>query len=156
MQRVAEKTRLGVTLPELFEKILTIAANDADPAAPTVRLAEKIYKDQRYDMEPLFRSWIVPRIARMLATKRPVRDLRQLRLPGFELLPVRIIGKRDHRVQLANATFADLRAYRWKLFNSRFRSNPKVAQIEKLMEVVKPFPRGTKVQDALAAAAPAK
>lgn len=71
MQRVAEKPQFGAKRETKFDQILESELLKADPSTPTIKLAERIYDSQRYDMETLFRAWVVLRITRLLRAKAP-------------------------------------------------------------------------------------
>jgi hypothetical protein len=57
----------------------------------------------------------------------------QYQLPGFEHLPLRVLGKRKKRLELLNATYEDVRDW-VKRMSARKPDTPKVTEAKALLE----------------------
>jgi len=87
------------------------------------------------------------------ARRKEIRTGRP-KLPGFEHLPVWIIGKRGRRIRLLKANPTDLRDYK-KLLSQKHKAhkadNPKFAELDKLLDAMRKQPdnRGITVAEVL-------
>lgn len=142
---VAREPHFLERVEERFSQIVGKAALKLDSGGSIGLLASQIYDAQRYEMEPLFREWIIAHITRLLRAQAPRTEPRQLALPGFELLPLNLRSAKGGHLRLRRATIVDLRAYRVRLFPDSNR----LAQIDKLIALLKPLARGAMVEDAL-------
>jgi hypothetical protein len=131
---VHELTR---TAAELVENAVIL-----EPRMPIDLLAARILSeaDETF-MTELGRFLAVPFFARLIRAERAKQSKSaQMRLPGFEQLPVRILGDRDRRVILREATYADVRRYYWSLGkrqSERRKTNPKMLQLKTLLDRMK-------------------
>jgi hypothetical protein len=143
---------LEVLMAGLVENEL-ILNRDIPPAAGAARIVDgmdaTIYAElSRGVLLDLFGSKLRAARRKQIRTTRP-------KLPGFEHLPVWIIGKRGRRIRLLKANPTDLRDYR-KLLSQKYKDrkadNPKFEELDKLLKAMRqqePDNRGITVAEVL-------
>ncbi len=150
-QSVAETTQKSAshfrTLSGKLLEVLDEALEKADPSETALSIAGAVYDAELHRFAALFRERNVRWLAQMLRERRGP-DPRQASLPGFEFLPRLVTVLTGKRIAIREATWTDLRDYRQRL-TRKFRADPKVQEVERLMAMLKGKGRAVKVGDVL-------
>lgn len=119
-----------------------------EPRISPVVLAGRLVSEAEPDfVEELARSLMIVyfiRVIRAERAKQARKQRQELLFPGFEHLPMRILGNRDKTVTLARATFSDVRRYYKRLskkYTERKTDMVKVAEAKALMDKMEKFAR---------------
>ena len=146
-------TRPQIGLKELEKVAAELAENAAllEPKTPAENLAIRIIEEAEPDfLAELGRMLMVGHFTRLVRAARAAQskaDRQQLLLPGYAHLPIRIIGKRDRRLALRTATYADVQRY-CKFLGRQHRerkdNDAKLAEANELLEKMRKASKKTR------------
>ena len=133
-----------------LDQLLDAALDNAEPGFGLVRLAGQVFDEKNAALEALIKQWAIERILTLLRRKRLERGRKtQLRLPGFEAIPLRVPGADGKGRPLLRSTYEDLRRYHVAV-QAKAERDPKLVQLEALMKLMsKHRGKGITVQEVL-------
>jgi cytochrome P450 len=132
------KAKLAQTVEQRMDAAVSDALAGSGPDVEIDQLARRVITENAALLGEYLFQEVVRRLRReKIRQARQDRDHYQLPLPGFERLPqtIRLAGKRR---PLQDATYRELRQYLAAL-HQRHREDPKIAEVQKLIDMVKKY-----------------
>jgi hypothetical protein len=139
---LASAPKIGTKEIEAMAADLCANGNLLDPDLPPAVLASKILSDANSEfLEEYGRTLIIQDFSRRIrAERRKDPKRKSAQFPLFEHLPARIVGDREKRVPLEDATYSDVRRYCKMLargHTDRKKQDTKLVEAKALMEVMR-------------------